>query len=123
MTARVPLACLVLLAVVGATRAFARDRTLDTQLRRVLDDNKFTGTIGQPETLEDRLGRPLDTDLVALGNLLFFDKVLGLHDDHSCVGCHGPTNGFGDSQSISIGIRATRPSERRRVRATCAVPR
>jgi cytochrome c peroxidase len=107
MMIRIPLACLAFLAVLGASRALARDGShLDTRLRQVLSDNGFTGTIGQPETLEDRLGRPLNTDLADLGNLLFFDKVLGLHEDHSCAGCHAPTNGFGDTQSISIGIQS-----------------
>ena len=39
-----------------------------------------------------------------LGKLLFFDTVTGLHNDNTCAGCHSPTNGFGDTQSIAIGI-------------------
>ena len=26
-------------------------------------------------------------------------------DDNACAGCHSPTNGFGDTQSIAIGIQ------------------
>src|SRR5438477_3402400 len=29
----------------------------------------------------------------------------GLHSDNACAGCHSPTNGFGDTQSIAIGIQ------------------
>ena len=39
-----------------------------------------------------------------LGRLLFFDKVLGLHNDNSCAGCHSPAFGFGDSQPMAIGV-------------------
>jgi cytochrome c peroxidase len=36
--------------------------------------------------------------------LIFFDKINGLHNDNSCAGCHTPAFGFGDSQSIAIGV-------------------
>jgi cytochrome c peroxidase len=36
---------------------------------------------------------------------LFFDKIASLHDDNSSAGCHSPTHGFGDTQSIAIGIQ------------------
>jgi cytochrome c peroxidase len=39
-----------------------------------------------------------------LGRLLFFDKILGLHNDNSCAGCHDPARGFGDSQPMAIGV-------------------
>jgi cytochrome c peroxidase len=54
--------------------------------------------------LERRLGRPLDRRLANLGRLLWFDTITGLNDDNTCAGCHSPTNGFGDTQSIAIGI-------------------
>ena len=38
------------------------------------------------------------------GRLLFFDTVTGLNNDNNCSGCHSPTHGFGDTQSIAIGI-------------------
>jgi Di-haem cytochrome c peroxidase len=74
------------------------DRQLATELHRV----GFTGRIG--ETLERRLGRPIDQDLADLGAFLFFDKIMGLHDDNSCAGCHAPAAGFGDFESIAIGV-------------------
>ena len=70
--------------------------TLDEQLAAVLAEHGFTGRI--ESTLEPRLGRKLDNQLVDLGRLLFFDTVGGLNNDNNCSGCHSPTNGFGDSQ-------------------------
>jgi cytochrome c peroxidase len=78
------------------------DSTLDRRLRRVLHEAGFTGNI--EATLEMRLGRPLDPAKIKLGRLLFFDTILGLHDDNSCAGCHSPAFGFGDSQPMAIGI-------------------
>jgi len=36
--------------------------------------------------------------------MLWFDTITGLNNDNTCAGCHSPTNGFGDTQSIAIGI-------------------
>ena len=55
-------------------------------------------------TLESRLGHRVDNQLADLGRLLWFDTLTGLNDDNTCGGCHSPTNGFGDTQSIAIGI-------------------
>lgn len=75
---------------------------VDAKLYRVLNEVGMTGRVGQ--SLTTRLGRPLDPRLVTIGQLLFFDAENGLHGDNSCAGCHNPKNGFGDSQSIAIGI-------------------
>jgi cytochrome c peroxidase len=97
------------LAIATATllfSAFAGDdhpSNLDQQLRAALHQAGFTGTVGS--TIEQRLGRPIDPTLANLGRLLWFDKVVGLHNDNSCGGCHSPANGFGDSQSIAIGVQ------------------
>ena len=76
--------------------------TIDEQLAATLGQHGFTGRV--ESTLESRLGRKLDNQLVDLGRLLFFDTVGGLNNDNNCSGCHSPGNGFGDSQSIAIGI-------------------
>src|ERR1044072_4838454 len=76
--------------------------TVDEQLTAVLAQHGFTGRI--ESTLEQRLRRKLDNQLVDLGRLLFFDTVGGLNNDNNCSGCHSPKNGFGDFQSIAIGI-------------------
>lgn len=73
------------------------------RLAAVLAEAGFTGTI--ESQVEARLGRPIDPVLADLGRLLWFDKLLSLHRDNSCAGCHSPTNGFGDSQGIAIGIQ------------------
>ena len=75
---------------------------LDRTLSAVLREAGFTGRV--EGTLEARLGRSIDPALADLGRLLFFDKILGLHDDNSCAGCHSPAFGFGDSQPIAIGV-------------------
>jgi cytochrome c peroxidase len=90
---------LALLLAVGVS--YSQD--LDGQLASVLASAGFTGTVGS--SIEARLGRPIDTQLANLGRLLFFDKIHALHDDNTCAGCHSPTNGFGDTQSIAIGIQ------------------
>lgn len=75
---------------------------LDRELREVLQANEFTGYV--EDTLEARLGRPIDNQVADLGRNLFFDKILALKGDNSCAGCHAPSRGFGDTQPIAIGI-------------------
>lgn len=76
---------------------------LNAALRAALQQAGFTGRI--ESTLEARLGRPLDPRLADLGRLLFFDRAGGLHNDNTCAGCHSPSAGFGDTQSIAIGVQ------------------
>ena len=78
------------------------DPELDAQLQATLAQHGFTGRI--EETLPARLGRPINPDLADLGRLIFFDRILSLHNDTSCAACHGPAWGFGDSQSMAIGV-------------------
>lgn len=80
----------------------AAESPLDQELRQLLTTAGFTGRI--ESTLEQRLGRPVDKKLAALGQELFFDSIQGLHNDNSCAGCHSPSDGFGDTQSIAIGV-------------------
>ena len=80
------------------------DRSLDGRLERRLRELGFTGRV--ESTLPARLGRPVDRRLADVGRLLWFDTVTGLNDDNTCAGCHSPTNGFGDTQSIAIGIES-----------------
>ena len=86
----------------GLGFALAPAGELDRDLTLVLQQQGFTGKI--ESTLERRLGRPVDRRLANLGRLLWFDTLTGLNDDNTCAGCHSPTNGFGDTQSIAIGI-------------------
>lgn len=76
---------------------------IDGQLQVALRRAGFSGTVGS--SIERRLGRPIDKSLANLGRLIWFDKFGGLHDDNTCGGCHSPAHGFGDSQSIAIGVQ------------------
>ncbi|HEV7839158.1 MAG TPA: cytochrome c peroxidase, partial [Gemmatimonadaceae bacterium] len=87
-----------------ATNAIAAKRQagLDATLRRYLGELGYTGRIAS--TLEARLGRRIDRRLANVGRMLWFDPITALRGDNSCAGCHSPTHGFGDTQSIAIGI-------------------
>ncbi len=95
----------------SASRAYAAsydaDNYLNGQLERALVQYGFTGKIEQSfhERLEANLGRPINPKLADLGRMLWFDKIHALHQDNTCGGCHSPTNGFGDSQPMAIGIQ------------------
>lgn len=69
--------------------------TLDNQLRNVLDENDIgpldVGPVQSPMQ-------------VALGQFLFFDKVLSGNGDIACATCHHPTTGTSDDLSLSIGV-------------------
>jgi cytochrome c peroxidase len=90
------------LLTVMQIRAKADQDPLDQELSSRLSELGFTGRV--ETTLEERLGRHLDQRRANLGRLLWFDTIGGLNNDNTCAGCHSPTNGFGDTQSIAIGI-------------------
>jgi cytochrome c peroxidase len=83
-----------------STRVDATD--VDAELHQSLTQLGFTGRIAS--TLEARLGRRVDRRLADVGRQLWFDPIQGLNDDNACGGCHSPTNGFGDTQPIAIGV-------------------
>ena len=94
-------AALVLeLATAGSV---SKAEELDTRLTSVLHAASFSGRV--EASLPVRLGRPVNKPLANLGRLLWFDKIGGLHSDNTCGGCHSPATGFGDSQSMAIGIQ------------------
>jgi cytochrome c peroxidase len=84
------------------TGAASKETALDEELTGLLASHAFTGRIA--ETLETRLGRHVNGRLADLGRMLWFDTITGLNDDNTCAGCHSPLTGFGDTQSIAIGI-------------------
>src|SRR5205823_2462743 len=98
-----PFAVVIAFVCAAEIKAQIGDGALNHQLATVLKEAGFTGTV--ESQLEKRLGRPVDPVLADLGRLLFFDKILALHSDNSCAGCHAPTAAFGDTQSVAIGIR------------------
>ena len=101
-TRALPFAGTVVAALLLSNPSLA-DGDLDSQLKAVLAGAGFTGRV--ESTLELRLGRKVDPKLADLGRLLWFDPAGGLHSDNTCGGCHSPANGFGDSQSIAIGVQ------------------
>jgi cytochrome c peroxidase len=96
------LAATCIVMIVSQPSARADHDPLDQELRAILQQLGFTGKI--ESTLEQRLGRHLDNKRANLGRLLWFDTITGLNNDNTCGGCHSPTNAFGDTQSIAIGI-------------------
>src|SRR5436309_1718012 len=99
--------CTLVLLVSGLpwfpSKVAAASDNLDLQLAQALAKVGFSGRI--ESTLLPRLGRPIHRPLADLGRLLWFDMIGGLHSDNTCGGCHSPTNGFGDTQSIAIGVQ------------------
>ncbi len=85
-------------------KSFARisQNPLDQELSNVLGQHGFSGNI--EATLEQKLGRRVDHQLADLGRNLFHDTAVSLTGDQSCAACHSATAGFGDTQSIAIGI-------------------
>src|SRR5262245_26144347 len=75
---------------------------LSALLTAKLRELGFTGKT--QSMLRVRLGRQIDNNLADLGGLAFHDSLLGLNDDNSCAGCHAASVGFGDTQSIAIGV-------------------
>lgn len=103
MTKTITITAAALIMVFVVSHSAKAQSDLDHELAVVLNEGGFTGTVEQ--TLERRLGRRIDKRLANLGRLLWFDNVGGLHSDNTCGGCHSPTHGFGDTQSIAIGIQ------------------
>jgi len=85
----------------------AQVRSLDRDLAAALSAAGFTGTIQQTygTRIEANLARPIDPRLAEIGRMLWFDTLHSLHADNTCGGCHSPTNGFGDSQPMAIGVQ------------------
>ena len=90
------------IAAAHERQAPAPESQADRELEAALRTAGFTGRI--EATLERRIGRRIDHQLADVGRLLWFDTIIGLNNDNTCAGCHSPTNGFGDTQSIAIGI-------------------
>jgi cytochrome c peroxidase len=103
-TAALVYVCALMPAVIASAPP---DRSLDDSLAAALAAAGFTGRIQQTYAarIESNLGRPINPQLADLGRMLWFDTLHSLHADNTCGGCHTPTNGFGDSQPMAIGVQ------------------
>jgi cytochrome c peroxidase len=88
----------------GFVQQSAERGGLDDSLQLALRRAGFTGTIESKLRTAQFLGRKVDARLADLGRMLFFDTIMGLHNDNACAGCHSPAHGFSDTQSIAIGV-------------------
>lgn len=73
---------------------------LNQEVQKIIRDNALTGAPGAS------VRRP-SQDLVELGTLLFFDKILGGEQNQACVSCHHPLTGTGDALRLSRGVGST----------------
>lgn len=93
---------LFILSVNGCQSA----HTLDEQLQAVIREQGIT-----------RLdpGPPQDPALVALGQALYFDKILSGNRDIACATCHHPVENSGDDLPVSIGTGGIGLGETRQI--------
>ncbi|MGB0386701.1 MAG: cytochrome-c peroxidase [Ardenticatenaceae bacterium] len=82
----------------GTDRTLTGSVTVDEQLLAVLKEASITPL---------DLGPTPDPDKVALGEALFFDKILSGNQDISCATCHYPLLHTGDELSLSFGTGGT----------------
>src|SRR5512132_2948133 len=87
-----------------APRSAHGDSSLDQELTAILAAQGFTGRV--ESSLPARLGRPINEKLAAAGHMLYYDPILAIKQDNGCAGCHSPTTGYADTQSIAIGINS-----------------
>ncbi|RLJ71391.1 cytochrome c peroxidase [Hydrogenivirga caldilitoris] len=73
------------------------EEPVDSELRGLIKKHGLK-PIEKPET---------DPDKVALGRMLFFDKVIGGNKDISCATCHDPRFGTGDCLPLSVGTKGS----------------
>ncbi len=68
------------------------------------------------ESLDDKIQKlslrpiqkpPQDKNIVKLGQMLYFDRLLSGNKDTSCATCHHPYFGTSDNRSLPIGVDAT----------------
>ena len=70
-------------------------------------DDKLRSAIKRNKLEKLRQAAPTNPAKVALGRLLFFDKILSGNKDVSCATCHHPGLRSGDSLALSIGVGGT----------------
>ena len=94
--------CLGFLVLVGGCvetdRSISFPSSLDAELRQRLQQWGVV-PIGRPPAQ--------DSARVALGQALFFDKILSGNRDIACATCHNTPTSMGDGQSLAVGTGGT----------------
>lgn len=86
----------VTLVLVGLLLLACREQTPDVEAR-------LQAALATHEITPLDIGDSPAAAKVALGQMLFFDKVLSGNRDISCATCHHPSQGSGDGLPVSIG--------------------
>ena len=86
----------------GTLSRFRRPSPLDIAIRRATRRQQLEPLGQAPEQ------RP---ELVALGQMLFFDRILSGNGDTSCASCHHPLFGTGDELALPVGTGPENPGE------------
>lgn len=90
------------------------DPELDPQLQQLA---------GQANAAPAQPAPQQEPALVALGQALFFDRLLSGNRDISCATCHDPSAATGDALSVSIGTGGSGRASARQVGAGLLIPR
>ncbi len=94
--------CLGVLVLVGGCvetdRSISLPSSLDAEVRQTLQQWGVV-PIGRPPAQ--------DSARVALGQALFFDKLLSGNRDIACATCHNTPTSMGDGQSLAVGTGGT----------------
>jgi cytochrome c peroxidase len=96
---------LLLLLAVGLLAALIYLNTQTVSADNV--DNRLVETLAEHDIVSLDIGPEQDKNLVELGQLLFFDKLLSGNRDISCATCHHPLLHSGDGLSLSLGTGGT----------------
>jgi cytochrome c peroxidase len=88
---------LVLAALLLGCRSVEAQQSLDVELRVRLAEAGITYTSLAP-------GPPASPEKIALGEALFYDKILSGNRDTSCATCHHPLMHTGDGLPLPIGV-------------------
>lgn len=90
---KLPLA--IILTALTILTACGPAKTLDGRLQEAIATQQITPLPAPP---------PQDPAQVALGQLLFFDKIISGNHDVSCATCHHPSLASSDNLPLSIGV-------------------
>lgn len=87
---------IVALVMVGLLLIACREQTADVEAQLQV-------TLAAQNMSPLDVGESPEAAKIALGQMLFFDKVLSGNRDISCATCHHPSQGSGDGLTVSIG--------------------